>query len=151
MYQDAVMVPMGDWAKTRLKKLSDTDKTRDNSRVGSGFGKNISNWLKRKMAYPTNVLHFATECYNRNHSAVFPKSLPEWFIKLFTQEHDWVLDPFLGSGTTCEAAQELNRNSVGIEILPEYCELSRKRTLNYQYRLCEEESEYEANNSAGNS
>ena len=151
MYQEEVMVPMGDWAKTRLKNLSDTDKTRDNSRVGSGFGKNISNWLKRKMAYPTNVLHFATECYNRNHSAVFPKSLPEWFIKLFTQEYDWVLDPFLGSGTTCEVAQELNRNSVGIEILPEYCELARKRTLNYQYRLSEEESEYEANYSAKNS
>jgi len=151
MYQEAVMVPMGDWAKTRLKKLSDTDKTRDNSKVGSGFGKNISNWLERKMAYPTNVLHFATECYNRNHSAVFPKSLPEWFIKLFSIEHDWVLDPFLGSGTTCEAAQELNRNSVGIEILPEYCELARKRSSNYQYRLCEEESEYEANNSVGHS
>src|ERR1700761_4081249 len=40
MYQDEVMVPMGDWAKNRLKKLSDTDKIRDNSKVGSGFGKN---------------------------------------------------------------------------------------------------------------
>lgn len=41
MYQEEVMVPMGDWAKTRLKKLSDTDKIRDISKVGSGFGKNI--------------------------------------------------------------------------------------------------------------
>jgi len=146
MYQEAVMVPMGDWAKGRLKNLSDTDKTRDNSKVGSGFGKNISNWLKREKAYPTNVLHFATECYNRNHSAVFPKTLPEWFMKLFTQENDWVLDPFLGSGTTCEVAQELKRNSVGIEILPDYYELARKRTSNYQYRLCEEQAEYGANN-----
>jgi DNA modification methylase len=145
MYQDEVMVPMGDWAQNRLKNLSDTDKTRDNSRVGSGFGKNVSNWLKREKAYPTNVLHFATECYNRNHSAVFPKALPEWFIKLFTQEHDWVLDPFLGSGTTCEAAQELNRNSVGIEILPDYCELSIKRTSNHQYEMCEEQAEYGVN------
>ena len=151
MYQDAVMVPMGDWAKGRLKNLSDTDKTRDNSKVGSGFGKNISNWLKREKAYPTNVLHFATECYNRNHSAVFPKALPEWFMKLFTQENDWVLDPFLGSGTTCEVAQELKRNSVGIEILPDYYELARKRTSNYQYRLCEEQAGYEANNTARHS
>jgi DNA modification methylase len=147
MYQEAVMVPMGDWAKGRLKNLSDTDKIRDNSKVGSGFGKNISNWLEREKAYPANVLHFATECYNRNHSAVFPKALPEWFMKLFTQENDWVLDPFLGSGTTCEVAQELKRNSVGIEILPDYYELARKRTSNYQYRLCEEQEEYEANNS----
>lgn len=151
MYQEAVMVPMGDWAKNRLRSLSDTDKSRDNSKVGSGFGKNVSNWLKREKAYPTNVLHFATECYNRNHSAVFPKALPEWFIKLFTQEHDWVLDPFLGSGSTCEVAQELNRNSVGIEILPEYCEVAKKRISNYQYRLCEEQAEYEVDNPTGHS
>ena len=43
MYQEEVMVPMGDWAKSRLKKLSETDKKRDESKVGSGFGKNISN------------------------------------------------------------------------------------------------------------
>ncbi len=135
MYQESVMVPMGDWAKTRLKKLSQTDQNRENSKVGSGFGKNISNWLNRDSAYPTNVLHFATECYNRNHSAVFPKVLPEWFIKLFTVENDWVLDPFLGSGTTCEAAQSLNRKSVGIEILEEYCELAKNRTKQHQYKL----------------
>ena len=49
MYQDAVMVPVGDWSKTRLKNLSETDKRRDNSKVGSGFGKNISNWVGRDM------------------------------------------------------------------------------------------------------
>lgn len=151
MYQEEVMVPMGDWAKTRLKKLSLTDRTRDESKVNSGFGKNVSNWLKRDMAYPTNVLHFATECYNRNHSAVFPKALPEWFMKLFTQEHDWVLDPFVGSGTTNEVAQQLNRNSVGIDILPEYCELAKERTAHYQYRICEEEAEYESNKTRKNS
>ena len=151
MYQEAVMVPMGDWAKGRLKNLSDTDKTRDNSKVGSGFGKNISNWLKREKAYPTNVLHFATECYNRNHSAVFPKALPEWFMKLFTQENDWVLDPFVGSGTTAEVAQNLNRNSVGIDVLSEYCKIAQKRTSHYQYRICEDEAEYETNNQRKNS
>jgi len=71
MYQEVVMVPTGDWAKTRLKNLSQTDKRRDESKVKSGFGKNISNWLGRDMAYPTNVLHLATECGNRNHSAAF--------------------------------------------------------------------------------
>jgi DNA modification methylase len=109
------------------------------------FNKSKKFKMYQDKAYPTNVLHFATECYNRNHSAVFPKALPEWFIKLFTQEHDWVLDPFLGSGTTCEAAQELNRNSVGIEILPDYCELSIKRTSNHQYEMCEEQAEYGVN------
>ena len=120
MNQNAVMVPMGDWSKTRLKKLSETDKMRDESKVGSGFGKNISNWLDREMAYPTNVLHLATECNNKNHSAAFPEGLPEWFIKLFTKEGDTVLDPFMGSGTTNAVAKRMKRNSIGIEIVPEY-------------------------------
>jgi site-specific DNA-methyltransferase (adenine-specific) len=135
MYQEAVMVPMGDWAKNRLKNLSETDKTRDHSKVGSGFGKNVSNWLERKMAYPTNVLHLATETGNRQHSAAFPKELPKWFIKLFTEENDRVLDPFCGAGTTCQVAQELHRHSVGIEIKPEYYELAKTNLnspINYQ-------------------
>ena len=131
MYQEAVMVPTGEWAKTRLKKLSQTDKQRDNSKVLSGFGKNISNWIGRDMAYPTNVLHLATECGNKQHSAAFPEALPEWFIKLFTQEQDTVLDPFMGSGTTLMAATQLKRNSIGIDILPEYYDLV-KRTFDKQ-------------------
>jgi len=93
MYQDKVMVPMGDWAKTRLNRLSATDKIRDESKVGSGFGKNISHWVARQKAYPINVLHLATECNNKRHSAAFPERLPEWFIRLFTQPRDTVLNP----------------------------------------------------------
>jgi site-specific DNA-methyltransferase (adenine-specific) len=124
MNQDAVMVPMGDWAKTRLKKLSDNDSRRFNSQAGSGFGKNIANWVGREMAYPTNVLHLATECGNKNHSAAFPKELPAWFIKLFTDEGDVVLDPFAGSGTACVAAYELNRRFIGVELKEEYHRLA---------------------------
>lgn len=60
MYQDAVMVPVGDWAQDRLSKLSETDKRRDESRVSSGFGKNVSNWVGREKVYPTNVIHMLT-------------------------------------------------------------------------------------------
>jgi site-specific DNA-methyltransferase (adenine-specific) len=124
MYQEAVMVPTGDWAKARLKSLGENDRVRFSSQVGSGFGKNIANWVGREMAYPTNVLHLATECGNKNHSAAFPKELPAWFIKLFTQEEDVVLDPFVGSGTTCVAACELNRRFIGIEKKDDYYELA---------------------------
>jgi site-specific DNA-methyltransferase (adenine-specific)/site-specific DNA-methyltransferase (cytosine-N4-specific) len=127
MYQDAVKVPIGDWAKSRLKKLSDNDKVRTSSAVGSGFGKNVSNWIGRETVYPTNVLHLATESSNKNHSAAFPESIPEWFIKLFTQEGDTVLDPFLGSGTTSVVAKRLNRHSIGIELLPEYFDIAERR------------------------
>jgi len=125
MHQEEVMVPTGDWAKSRLRKLSDTDKIRDESKVKSGFGKNISNWIGRDMAYPTNVLHLATECANKNHSATFPSALPEWFIKLFTEKHDVVLDPFVGSGTTAVVAKSLERRYIGIDQNDEYCKMAR--------------------------
>jgi len=127
MFQDKVMVPMGDWAKTRLRNLSDTDRIRDESKVKSGFGKNISNWVNRDKAYPTNVVHLATECANRNHSATFPYSLPEWFIKLFSAKHDIVLDPFVGSGTTAIAAKQLERNYIGIDINSKYCKTAERK------------------------
>lgn len=127
MYQEAVMVPIGDWSKTRLKNLSETDKRRDNSKVGSGFGKNISNWVGRDMVYPSNVLYLAPESGNKNHSAVFPESLPEWFIKLFTKEGDLVLDPFVGSGTTSAVAKQLKRNSIGIDLMQEYIDYAKER------------------------
>jgi DNA modification methylase len=120
MYQDRVMVPIGDWAEGRLRRLSETDMRRDVSKVGSGFGKRIANWLERKMVYPDNVVYLATECNNKKHSAAFPDALPEWFIKLFTNEGDTVLDPFMGSGTTILVARRMGRNAIGIEILPEY-------------------------------
>jgi site-specific DNA-methyltransferase (adenine-specific)/site-specific DNA-methyltransferase (cytosine-N4-specific) len=136
---------MGKWTKTRLKNLSETDKTRDDSKVGSGFGKNISNWLGREMAYPTNVLHLATECGNKNHSAAFPMELPTWFIKLFTKEYDTVMDPFMGSGTTLFAAEKLRRHSIGVEILEDYCRMVEKGLGTKGFHLFEEEeAEYAA-------
>ena len=127
MNQESVMVPMGSWAKDRLRALSDTDKKRDESKVQSGFGKKILNWVGRELAYPSNVLHMATECYNRQHSAAFPLALPEWFIELFSDEGDCVLDPFVGSGTTAVAAKKLNRHYVGIDLQPDYCDLANER------------------------
>ncbi len=143
MYQDKVMVPMGDWAKTRLKNLSETDKKRDESKVGSGFGKNISNWMNREVAYPTNVLHLATECNNKNHSAAFPEGLPEWFIKLFTKEGDTVLDPFMGSGTTNIVANRMKRNSIGIEIVSEYYEMVKEVIQPVELYLIDPKEKYE--------
>ena len=145
MLQEAVMVTMGDWARTRLRNLSATDKIRDESKVGSGFGKNVSNWLGRDKVYPTNVLHMATECNNKKHSAVFPESLPEWFIKLFTEEQDWVLDPFMGSGATIKASQRLRRNSIGIEIKKDYYNFASSEIHPKKYFLLEKKRRYEIN------
>ncbi len=85
MYQEAVMVPTGNWAKTRLAHLSEIDKIRDDSKVGSGFGKNISNWVNREKAYPTNVLHLATECGNRITALLFLNLYPNGSLGYFLE------------------------------------------------------------------
>ena len=126
MYQDEVKIPIGDWSTKRLANLSETDKTRDESKVGSGFGKKIENWVGKDMVLPDNVMYMATESSNKNHSAAYPEGLPEWFIKLFTQEGDVVLDPFLGSGTTSRVANRLNRHSIGIEMNEEYYNMTEE-------------------------
>lgn len=140
MHQEAVMVPVGEWSKARLSNLSETDRRRDESHVNSGFGKNISNWVGREEVYPTNVLHLATECSNKSHSAVFPVALPAWFTRLFTLDGDVVLDPFIGSGTTAVAASGLGRRYVGIELIEEYVSMARERLS--QRLLMEQANDY---------
>jgi len=88
----------------------------------------------------------ATECTNRNHSAAFPEDLPTWFIKLFTQPEDVVLDPFIGSGTTAVAAKRLKRNYVGIDINETFCQYARKRVFQIQPRLFDERATYNSEN-----
>ena len=96
----AACLPAGDWTKTRLANMSANDQKRRESATGSNIGRKISAWEGRPMVYPSNVLHRPPVCHNTGHSAAFPEWLPEFFIKLFTNEGDIVLDPFLGSGTT---------------------------------------------------
>lgn len=153
MNQEAVMVPIKDWAKPRLEAPSKNDNVRYKSDVGSGFGRKVQNWVGRDKVYPTdvlmqdvaedsprldfipdegypnNVIHSATECGNKGHSAAFPDSLPEWFIKLFSNEGDWVLDPFVGSGTTCVVAKRLKRNSLGVELKPEFYTIAKNSLI----------------------
>ena len=98
--------------------------------TGSGFSRKVSNWIDRELVNPDNVLHLGVVGYNKNHSATFPKHLPEWFIKLFTKKDDVVLDPFAGSGTTVISAIELQRKYIAIEIESKYTSLIRKNIKN---------------------
>ena len=120
------------WRNARLRNLSKTDRKRDDSRVDSGFGKKVADWVGRDFAYPTNVLHMATECGNKGHAATYPPQLPAWFVKLFTEPGDLVLDPFMGSGTTALACQQIGRHFVGIELSPQFCKLAENRILGIQ-------------------
>ena len=64
---------------------------------------------------------------NDIHPAMFPVELAYRVIKLYTDEGDVVLDPFLGSGTTALAAIVANRQYIGIELVEQYANLARKR------------------------
>ncbi len=62
----------------------------------------------------------------RTHGACFPKSLALQQIEIFTKRGATVLDPFVGVGTTLDAAMELGRNGVGIELNPKFARLARR-------------------------
>ena len=77
-----------------------------------------------------SVWSFPTESSQRvGHPAPFPLELPKRLIQLYSFKGDLVLDPFCGSGTTCLAALQLGRSYVGYDVVPDYCELARKRIL----------------------
>lgn len=61
------------------------------------------------------------------HPAKFPETLAEEFIRFFTKENQWILDPFLGTGSSIIAAAKAKRNAVGVELNEKYFEISRKR------------------------
>lgn len=61
------------------------------------------------------------------HPAPFPIALAERVIKLYSYVDDVVIDPFMGSGTTCVAAKKLGRQFVGYDISAEYCDLAKER------------------------
>lgn len=126
MYQDAVKVPIGDWANKRLKSLGLNDKIRNMSKTESGFGRLLTNWVGKRKVYPSNVLYLPTISANKNHCAVYPEALPAWFIRLFTKKGGIVLDPFVGSGTTAIAALRSERNYIGIDLSKKYCMISNR-------------------------
>ncbi len=72
------------------------------------------------------------------HLAMFPEELPKRLIKMFSFTGDTVLDPFLGSGTTCLAARNLNRNSVGYEINKDFLPLIKVK-LKVDSKVVEQE------------
>ena len=80
-----------------------------------------------------------------NHIAMFPEELPRRLIKMFSFIGETVLDPFAGSGTTLLAARNLNRNSIGYEINPEFIPIIQNKLGTYQadinstsYSFCEQ-------------
>lgn len=132
MIQEAVKKPIGDWAPKRLEKLNGKSTERHNSENDSGFGRDLTKWQGKETVLPGNVVSVPLVGKNMGHPAVFPVGLPEFFINLFTEEYDNVLDPFCGSGSTGIAAKKLGRNYVLIDLKDEYIEVANNRVDPYK-------------------
>jgi len=76
-----------------------------------------------------------TGARQNGHIAMFPEELPRRIIKMFSFVGETVLDPFTGSGTTCLAAKNLERNSVGYEINPEFIPYIKEKLEIHQQDL----------------
>ena len=79
----------------------------------------------------SNVWKIKRERKKYNHGATFPLELATTVIENFTDKNDFILDPFMGTGTTGLACKMLNRNFIGIEIDKEYFDISKKRIEEY--------------------
>jgi DNA modification methylase len=115
-------------AENRIKSKSssyrDTDGTTKAMKYETGKDeRNKENiWIYDVGFYKSTKDKFAFE-----HPAMFPERLAMDHILSWSNPSDLVLDPFMGSGTTCKAAKELGRNFLGFEINPEYCKIAERR------------------------
>ena len=88
---------------------------RDASRIGK---KDFDQWFQQ--------IWSITGASTRHHPAPFPRELASRLVRMFSFTEDTVLDPFCGSGTTMVAALRAGRNSIGVEIDPEYCRMAAR-------------------------
>jgi site-specific DNA-methyltransferase (adenine-specific) len=87
------------------------------------------------LEYTKSIWTFPAESAKRvGHPAPFPVELPRRLIQLYSFEGDIVLDPFVGSGTTCVAAMKAGRQFVGYEIHGPYVEIAKKRIQEFPAR-----------------
>lgn len=92
-----------------------SEKQRDQSRIAK---ENFNKWFQQ--------IWTITGASTRKHPAPFPLELAERLVRMFSFTGDTVLDPFCGSGTTMIAAAKHARNSIGIEVDPQYCRMTEK-------------------------
>jgi site-specific DNA-methyltransferase (adenine-specific) len=92
-----------------------TIKQREESRIGK---EDFDRWFQQ--------IWNITGASTKQHPAPFPMELATRLVRMFSFTGDTVLDPFCGSGTTMIASFRTGRNSIGIEIDPEYCRMAAR-------------------------
>jgi modification methylase len=92
-----------------------TNEQREASRIGK---EDFDRWFQQ--------IWNITGASTKQHPAPFPLELATRLVRMFSFTDDTVLDPFCGSGTTMIAALRAGRNSIGVEIDPEYCRMAAR-------------------------
>ena len=85
-------------------------------------------WIKFSKSWFTLQRNGSDREKLRTHPATFPAELAEDHIGFFSKKGERILDPFLGSGTTMEVAEQMDRSSAGIELQPDFANFAATRT-----------------------
>jgi site-specific DNA-methyltransferase (adenine-specific) len=100
----------------------------DEIRIPQKYYRSVNNM---RGANPGDVWMFSHVHYcnknRQNHPTQKPEGLVERMVLASSEEGDMIVDPFSGSGTTLRVCQQLNRNCIGIELNPEYVQLTKER------------------------
>ena len=105
-----------------LRKVNIQNKEIKNGEDKSDIGRDeFLEWTKSIWAFPT------ISAKRVGHPAPFPEELPKRLIKLYSFPSQVILDPFVGSGTTCIAAKRLGRKYLGYDVSNKYCKLAETR------------------------
>jgi len=103
---------------------------------------NMNLWKQYKDLLTDSIWIFdkrdTSGAHNAGYWGNFIPQIPNQLLRRFTKKGDWVLDPFLGSGTTLIECKRLGRNSIGIELLPEVIKMAKEN-------LAKEESLFDSN------
>lgn len=114
-------------------------------------GKRRDLWTPHPLgAKPKDVIEIPTTCNGMKEKTQHPTQKPEELLRKFilasSNEGDWILDPFSGSGTTLVASEQLNRHWLGCEMNPEYNTWAIERLENIVYRTKEEWIDFDREN-----
>ena len=124
---DEMRIPYAETTKERYKRTIQKRYVREN--YDGKSRKKLE--LNPKGALPNSIIEIVspTTLQVKNHFAVYPVELAEYFIKGFSRPGDIVMDPFMGSGTTGVACVKTGRKFIGIDISKEYCQIAKDRIL----------------------
>jgi site-specific DNA-methyltransferase (adenine-specific) len=123
---DEMRVP---YSESSLKRFKKPIKKRFNRTEGDEKVEYKDWGPNPKGALPSTLINIGSESkrISDNHIAVYPEQLTDYFIKGATNEGDFILDPFMGSGTTGVSAKKLKREWMGFDSIEEYVNFANKR------------------------